>query len=111
MTSLPGTAPIPSWAKHLIWDATPPFRLKWITIAETRFSKVGHLKNRLNDGQAVLVGRDGQEIEEVCGRGLCEIIDEEGRLNAAVEGDWGVGAENGGGEVKGWSGGPMETTW
>lgn len=79
MDSLPGDAPIPTWAKHLIWEATPPFRLRWITIAETRFSRVGHLKNSLNEHQAVLVGRDGQEIEPECGRALCELIDEERR--------------------------------
>ena len=31
----------------------------------------------LNEGQAVLVGRDGQEIEPECGKQLCELIDEE----------------------------------
>ena len=79
MDSLPGDAPSPTWAKHLIWESSPPFRLRWITIAETRFSRVGHLKNSLNENQAVLVGRDGQEIEPECGRALCELIDEERR--------------------------------
>ena len=79
MQSLPGTAPTPTWFKHLIWEATPPFNIRWITIAETRFNRVGHLKNSYNEGQAVLVGRDGQEIEGECGRMLCELIDEEGR--------------------------------
>jgi hypothetical protein len=35
------------------------------------------LKNALNDNQAVLIGKDGQEIEEICGKGLVELIDEE----------------------------------
>lgn len=80
MESLPGTAPTPTWFNHLIWEATPPFNIRWITIAETRFNRVGHLKNSLNEGQAVLVGRDGQEIEGQCGRKLCELIDEEGKV-------------------------------
>lgn len=76
MESLPGTAPQPSWVKDLRWPSSPPFYVRWITVAETRFSKVGHLKNMLNEGQAVLVGRDGQEIEESCGLELCKLIDE-----------------------------------
>lgn len=78
MESLPSSAiPQPSWARSLLWVTTPPFRIRWITIADTNFSRVGHIKNSLNEGQAVLVGRDGQEIEESAGLGLCECIDEE----------------------------------
>lgn len=91
MTSLPGTAPTPTWAKELIWEATPPFHIQWITIAETRFNRVGHLKNSLNEMQAVLVGRDGQEIEGECGRALCELIDDEGRGGGS--GRWGIRPE------------------
>ncbi|OCK84959.1 YTH-domain-containing protein [Lepidopterella palustris CBS 459.81] len=78
MQSAPGTAPTPSWTKNLLWQSSGAFFIRWITIAETRFSRVGHLKNSLNEGQAVLVGRDGQEIEEECGRMLCECVDEVG---------------------------------
>jgi hypothetical protein len=77
MESLPGTAPQPEWVKDLRWPSSPPFYIRWFTVAETRFSRVGHLKNLLNEGQAVLVGRDGQEIDEQCGRALCELIDDE----------------------------------
>ena len=38
---------------------------------------MGHLKNSLNEGQAVLIGKDGQEIEERCGEELIKLIDEE----------------------------------
>jgi hypothetical protein len=38
---------------------------------------VGHIKNRLNENQPVLVGRDGQEIEEFAGAELLKLIDEE----------------------------------
>ncbi|KAL8911569.1 MAG: hypothetical protein Q9171_003283 [Xanthocarpia ochracea] len=76
MLSLPDPSiPAPSWQRALIWASTDPFRIEWITIAETRFNRVGHLKNACNEGQPVLVGRDGQEIEEGCGRRLCELID------------------------------------
>ncbi|KAJ9633961.1 hypothetical protein H2199_009166 [Coniosporium tulheliwenetii] len=77
MESLPGTAPEPAWVKNLRWPSSPPFYIRWITIANTRFSRVGHLKNALNENLAVLVGRDGQEIEQNCGASLCELIDEE----------------------------------
>lgn len=49
-------------------------------MAETRFSRVGHLKNAYNEHQPVLVARDGQEVEERCGAALCGLIDEESGL-------------------------------
>lgn len=77
MQTLPSCKiPAPEWQRELHWASTEPFRIEWITIAATRFQNVGHLKNALNERQAVLVGRDGQEIEEGCGRALCELIDE-----------------------------------
>ncbi|KAL9602058.1 MAG: hypothetical protein Q9179_002668 [Wetmoreana sp. 5 TL-2023] len=80
MQSLPSAdIPAPTWQKALRWSTTDPFRIQWISITETRFNRIGHLKNALNEGEAVLVGRDGQEIEEECGRRLCELIDEEAR--------------------------------
>lgn len=64
------------------------------------FRLVGHLKNELNRDErgsplAVLVGKDGQEIAQDAGCGLCEILDdaeeekrgkeeEEGRLYSQV---------------------------
>lgn len=72
----------PPWAKTLHWSTTPPFEIEWIVKTPCRFGKVGHLKNNLNDGQAVLVGRDGQEIEAECGKRLCEEMEE----NASEEG-------------------------
>ena len=52
-------------------------QVKWLCVANTRFGRVGHLKNKLNESQPVLVGRDGQEIEERCGEELLKLIDEE----------------------------------
>ena len=86
MRSLPSPdIPSPEWQKALLWASTDPFRIEWITVAETRFNAVGHLKNALNEGLAVLIGRDGQEIEEGCGRALCELIDEAAREQARYE--------------------------
>ncbi|KAF2401040.1 YTH-domain-containing protein [Trichodelitschia bisporula] len=79
MDSAPGAATPPSWVNELRWPASAPFKVHWIRKRDTHFSKVGHLKNAFNDDQPVLVGRDGQEVEESCGRALCEIIDEESR--------------------------------
>ncbi|KAL8936088.1 MAG: hypothetical protein Q9216_005112 [Gyalolechia sp. 2 TL-2023] len=86
MQSLPSPdIPAPDWQKVLLWSSTDPFRIEWIAVAETRFHAVGHLKNAYNEGQAVLIGRDGQEIEEVCGRALCELIDETAKEQARYE--------------------------
>lgn len=81
MESAPGKAPPPSWADGLYWKSSGPFYIKWLTIAETHFGKVGHLKNALNEYQAVLVARDGQEVEERCARDLCGLIDDEQERN------------------------------
>ncbi|KAI9806098.1 MAG: hypothetical protein M1833_004505 [Piccolia ochrophora] len=77
MESAPGTAEIPRWASVLLWEFSGPFRIRWVTIAETKFHRVGHLKNPYNDDLAVLVARDGQEIEPRVGAALCDLIDEE----------------------------------
>ncbi|KAI9779663.1 MAG: hypothetical protein M1816_003451 [Peltula sp. TS41687] len=79
MESAPGTADAPSWTKGLRWKHSGPFHIHWLNVSETRFNRVGHLRNVLNDNHAVLVGRDGQEVEESCGAALCELIDEEGK--------------------------------
>lgn len=88
MASAPGAAPTPSWAKQLIWESTPPFYIEWISTNETRFNRCGQLKNAFNEGQAVLVGRDGQEIEQKCGRGLCELIDNCGSYRNGTDNEW-----------------------
>ena len=77
METAPGTAKIPRWASVLLWEFSGAFRIKWITVAETRFNRVGHIKNSYNENAAVLVARDGQEIEPKAGAALCDLIDEE----------------------------------
>ncbi|PVH72569.1 hypothetical protein DL98DRAFT_610494 [Cadophora sp. DSE1049] len=52
----------------------------YLVVCSTRFHRIGHLKNALNDNLAVLIGKDGQEIEENCGAGLIELIDDEASL-------------------------------
>ncbi|KAF2089390.1 hypothetical protein K490DRAFT_37441 [Saccharata proteae CBS 121410] len=76
MASPPGSAPLPVWATNLNWPTSGAFEIRWIAISDTPFRRVGHLKNCLNEGLAVPVGRDGQEIEEEAGRQVCEIVDE-----------------------------------
>ena len=89
----PSIAP-PAWTKNLLWTPSPAFKITWITRAHCRFARIGHLKNSLNEGHAVLVGRDGQEIEEECGRRLAAEIDEVGGV--------GVGGGTGEGRDEGW---------
>ncbi|VUZ46469.1 unnamed protein product [Hymenolepis diminuta] len=48
-----------------------PFKLDWITKQELPFNNVAHLTNSWNEGKLVKIGRDGQEIEPVCGQALC----------------------------------------
>ncbi|KAF4635351.1 hypothetical protein G7Y89_g2743 [Cudoniella acicularis] len=77
MESLPGSIEVPEWQKTINWESTGAFRVKWLVICSTRFHRIGHLKNAYNDNLAVLIGKDGQEIEPKCGASLIELIDEE----------------------------------
>ena len=77
MESLPGSVEKPQWQGAINWESTGAFKVKWLVICSTRFSRIGHLKNPYNENQAVLIGKDGQEIEERCGSALIELIDEE----------------------------------
>jgi len=77
MESLPGSVEVPAWQKAINWESAGAFKVRWLVICSTRFHRIGHLKNAYNENQAVLIGKDGQEIEENCGAGLIELIDEE----------------------------------
>jgi hypothetical protein len=57
------------------WETTPPFRLEWLSTVEIPFFHVGHLKNKLNENEPVLIGKDGQEIDEECGHRLVEVME------------------------------------
>jgi hypothetical protein len=67
------------------WETTPPFRVEWLSTVEIHFRHVGHLKNSLNEGAAVLIGKDGQEIDEDCGRKL--VREMEGLIRDMNSGD------------------------
>lgn len=105
MESLPGSVEVPEWQRAITWESAGAFRVrvtiirlslsftqhnanfwKWLVICATRFHRVGHLKNPFNENQAVLIGKDGQEIEESCGAALIELIDNEADL--ALRNGW-----------------------
>ncbi|TVY36828.1 Zinc finger CCCH domain-containing protein [Lachnellula subtilissima] len=79
MESLPGSVQRPAWQESINWESAGAFKVKWMVVCSTKFRRIGHLKNALNEDQAVLIGKDGQEIEENCGLGLIELIHEEVR--------------------------------
>ncbi|XMA15643.1 hypothetical protein WAI453_008434 [Rhynchosporium graminicola] len=87
MESLPSSIPTPTWQRSIHWESTGAFRVRWLVVCATRFQRIGHLKNALNDGLAVLIGKDGQEIDEACGESLCEAIDEEADMALSLS--WG----------------------
>ena len=100
MSSAPDPSiPPPAWTKNLLWTPSPAFKITWITRAHCRFARIGHLKNSLNEGQAVLVGRDGQEIEGECGRRLAAEIDEVGGVEFNGGGGGSYGREQGRSEL------------
>ncbi|KAK6606929.1 hypothetical protein H4I95_04578 [Botrytis cinerea] len=90
METLPGAIQIPSWQNSINWESAGAFRVRWLVVCNVRFGKIGHLRNGLNDNLPVLIGKDGQEVEEGCGRGLCECLDGEVE---EVLGDWRGGEE------------------
>ncbi|XP_069092035.1 YTH domain-containing protein 1 isoform X4 [Pleurodeles waltl] len=47
------------------------FKIDWICRRELPFTKSSHLSNPWNENKPVKIGRDGQEIENVCGTQLC----------------------------------------
>ncbi|OIW24404.1 YTH-domain-containing protein [Coniochaeta ligniaria NRRL 30616] len=73
--------PRPRWIKGIHWETSPPFRVEWLSTTDVEFRFIGHLLNPLNDNLPVLVGKDGQEIEEECGRKLLEEMERIVRYN------------------------------
>lgn len=94
MESLPGSIEVPLWQNSINWESAGAFKVRWLAICNTRFSRIGYLRNALNENVPVLIGKDGQEIEEECGRGLLEVMDVE--LEGALREE-----ENGGREREG----------
>lgn len=76
MTSAPDPALVkPDWVRNINLAArTEPFRIEWISTAETEFDGVGDLKNPLNEFRSIVVGRDGQEYPPECGRKMMALL-------------------------------------
>ncbi|KAL3423798.1 hypothetical protein PVAG01_05545 [Phlyctema vagabunda] len=88
MESLPGTAEVPWWQKTINWESAGAFRVRWLVVCATRFQRVGHLKNACNENLAVLIGKDGQEVDESCGSSLVDLIDIEAEELLASSRTW-----------------------
>ncbi|KAK4077938.1 uncharacterized protein Triagg1_3632 [Trichoderma aggressivum f. europaeum] len=77
MTSLPSsTIPPPKWMSKTSWRHSAPFGVQWLSTHRTEFWNFGKLRNPLNDGKPVFIGRDGQEIPETCGREMVCVLDQ-----------------------------------
>ncbi|PPJ50247.1 hypothetical protein CBER1_04874 [Cercospora berteroae] len=82
----------PAFTAKLNWATSPAFTLRWLAKTPIHFKLVGHIKNTRNydedkgEPHAVLVGKDGQEVNADAGRGVVRILD-----------DAEVGGENGNG--------------
>ncbi|KAK4042364.1 YT521-B-like domain-containing protein [Parachaetomium inaequale] len=98
LTSPPSPSiPHPSFARGIPWDTSDPFRVQWLSKTAVEFFRIGHLKNAYNDYLPVLVGKDGQEIEGVCGADLLAEM-EDFAAAAGEEGGGGGGGYGGKGE-------------
>jgi hypothetical protein len=77
MASAPSPdTPRPTFVKGIHWDTSDPFRVQWLSKTAVQFWRIGHLKNPYNHHLPVLVGKDGQEIEEECGAELMRLMEE-----------------------------------
>lgn len=50
------------------------FTLDWINRNELEFDRTLHIRNTFNEGCAVKIGRDGQEIDPVSGEEVCRLF-------------------------------------
>ncbi|KER00183.1 hypothetical protein AUEXF2481DRAFT_143 [Aureobasidium subglaciale EXF-2481] len=82
MTGPPSpTVPLPLFCRKLKWPTSPPFKIRWLCTTPVHFKFVGHLRDTMNlrdDGEphAVLVGKDGQEVNPSAGHGVVKILKE-----------------------------------
>jgi hypothetical protein len=77
MSSAPSPeTPRPTFVKGIHWDTSDPFRVQWLSKTAVEFWRIGHLRNPYNEDLPVLVGKDGQEIEEECGAKLMSLMEE-----------------------------------
>lgn len=94
MSSVPvETIERPSWMRSIQWETTPPFRVEWLLTEATDFWSVHYINNPFNEDRPIIVGKDGQEIEEEAARTLVEEMHVQADKKAARRG----GARAGGG--------------
>lgn len=58
------------------------------------FCRIHHLNNPLNDGRSIIIGRDGQEIDEENGRKLLKAMQDYGEAAAGIPGAPGPGTRD-----------------
>jgi len=89
MTTAPSqSTPRPKWMVGIHWETTQPFRVEWFNKTTTSFQYVHHLRNALNGDLPVIIGKDGQEIEESCGRDLIKEMDSTVKWDTDRERGW-----------------------
>ncbi|UNI18118.1 hypothetical protein JDV02_004408 [Purpureocillium takamizusanense] len=76
MVSAPDASiPKPDWIANVNLSAvTHPFRVDWIVRSEADFDRFAGLRNPLNEGRCVVIGRDGQEYPARVGRRMMELM-------------------------------------
>ncbi len=84
MESPIGAATPPKWTESLLWPTSGAFRIKWLCHQPLDFYRAAHLRNSFNENQPCIIGRDGQEIESVCGAALLRLMDDEERHASAA---------------------------
>ncbi|RAL60214.1 hypothetical protein DID88_000834 [Monilinia fructigena] len=58
MESLPGAVDVPAWENSINWESVSVFRVRWLVVCHMVFHRVGRLKNSLDEGRPVLIGKD-----------------------------------------------------
>ncbi|KAL7929071.1 YT521-B-like domain-containing protein [Trichoderma chlorosporum] len=70
------TIPHAKWMRDIPWNPSAPFRIQWLNTTRTDFWRLGDLRNPLNGGRLVFIGKDGQELPEACGREVIRVLDQ-----------------------------------
>ncbi|KAK3350051.1 YT521-B-like domain-containing protein [Lasiosphaeria hispida] len=92
MASAPSPeTPRPKWMSGINWNTSDPFRVQWLSKTAVDFRHIGHLRNSFNEYLPVLVGKDGQEVEEGCGHALARemksFADADGKFDEPSRGE------------------------
>lgn len=73
----------PGWMDNIHWKTTEPFRIDWHNTTTTDFRHIAHLVNDFNEHRSVIIGKDGQEIDDECGLRLMREMDITAEAEAA----------------------------